>query len=178
MVRPSDTEPPSNVAATVTRHPVILGSLRVAFALGASGPAWLTAFASDSTVMALAKSSDPFTIVTAVAACGFGLGCISARRSAEDVAGSALGTAATGNAAGAASAGAGSAASWVAGEMVGSAGTAASAGAGSAASGVAGAMVGSAVTAVGAGSVRGSGRAARAGTDEATVTRASVVGPG
>jgi len=44
MVRPSDTEPPSNVAATVTRHPVILGSLRVAFALGASGPVWLTAF--------------------------------------------------------------------------------------------------------------------------------------
>src|SRR5215217_8383696 len=104
MVRPSDTEPPSNVAATVTRHPVILGSLRVAFALGASGPAWLTAFASDSTVMVFAESSDPFTIVTAVAACVFG-GCTSARRSGEDVAGSALGTAATGNAAGAASAG-------------------------------------------------------------------------
>ena len=44
-------------------------SLRVAFALGASGPAWLTAFAFDSTVMVFAESSDPFTIVTAVAAC-------------------------------------------------------------------------------------------------------------
>src|SRR5689334_2399515 len=70
MVRPSDTEPPSKAAATVTRHPFILGSLRVAFALGASRPAWLTAFASDSTVMDLAGSADPFTTVTAVAACG------------------------------------------------------------------------------------------------------------
>ena len=112
--------------------------------MGASGPAWLTAFAFDSTVMVFAESSDPFTIVTAVAACVFG-GCTSARRSGEDVAGSALGTAATGNAAGAASAGAGSAASGMAGAMVGSAGTAASAGAGSPASGVAGAMVGSAL---------------------------------
>ena len=177
MVRPSDTEPPSNVAATVTRHPVILGSLRVAFALGASGPAWLTAFASDSTVMVFAESSDPFTIVTAVAACGFA-GCTSARLSGEDVAGSALGTAAAGKAAGAASAGAGSAASGMAGAMVGSAGTAASADAGSPASGVAVAMVGSAVTAAGVGSVGGSGRAPRAGADEATVTRASVFGPG
>src|SRR5689334_22076330 len=102
MVRPSDTEPPSKAAATVTRHPFILGSLRVAFALGASGPAWLTAFASDSTVMDLAGSSDPFTTVTAVAACGLG-GCGAARRSVTGVAGSPPGTAAAGGEAGAAS---------------------------------------------------------------------------
>src|SRR3954462_13292475 len=102
MVRPSDTEPPSNVAATVTRHPVILGSFRVAFALGASGPAWLTAFASDSTVMDLAGSSDPFTTVTAAAACGFG-GLVAARRSVDGVAGRTPGAAVAGGKAGTAS---------------------------------------------------------------------------
>src|SRR3712207_3468566 len=72
MAPPSDTDPPSKVAATVTRQPFILGSFKVALALGAIGPAWLMTFASPVTVMLVAGVSLPFTIVSAAAAPGSG----------------------------------------------------------------------------------------------------------
>src|SRR4051812_19732132 len=68
----SDTDPPSKEAATVTRQPFILGSFRIALALGASGPAWLMTFASPVTVMLVAGGSLPFTIVSTAAAPGSG----------------------------------------------------------------------------------------------------------
>src|SRR3954463_15861130 len=75
--RASEVDPPSKVAATVTRQPFVLGTLTVAFARGASGPAWLIVFSSDVTVMLLAGVSDPFTIVTA--AIGRGCGGVALR---------------------------------------------------------------------------------------------------
>src|SRR4051794_21594973 len=90
---PSDTDPSSKVAATVTRQPFILGSFRVALAFGASGPAWLTGFASAVTVMVVAGIARPFTTVTTVAARGLG-GFAGTRGSAAGVAGGALGAAA------------------------------------------------------------------------------------
>src|SRR3954467_13450817 len=70
--RASEVDPPSNVAATVTRQPFVLGTLTVAFARGASGPAWLIVFSSDVTLLLLAGVSDPFTIVTAATGRGCG----------------------------------------------------------------------------------------------------------
>src|SRR4051794_12045970 len=93
MSPPSDTDPPSKVAATVTRQPFILGSFRVALAFGASGPAWLTGFASAVTVMVVAGIARPFTTVNAVTARGLG-GFAGTRGSAAGVAGGALGAAA------------------------------------------------------------------------------------
>ena len=82
MVPPSDTDPPSKVAATVMRQPFILGSFRVALPLGARGPAWLTAFPPAVTVMVVAGMSRPFTTATAGAARGLD-GFTVARRSGE-----------------------------------------------------------------------------------------------
>src|SRR4051794_7106491 len=72
MSPPSDTDPSSKAAATATRQPFILGSLRVTLALGASGSAWLTALAPAMTVRVVAGISRPFTTVSAVAARGLG----------------------------------------------------------------------------------------------------------
>src|SRR3954471_5248655 len=72
MAPPSDTDPPSKVAATVIRQPFILGSFRLTLASGASGFEWLTVLASAMTVMVVAGIARPFTTVNAVAARGLG----------------------------------------------------------------------------------------------------------
>ena len=108
MARPSATDPPSKVAAIVTTQPFISGSLTVAWALGASGPACLTAFVSERTVMVVAGIGDPFTTVTATGVGDLG-GVGIARRLADGVAGGTAVTAiAGGGEAGTASAGASS----------------------------------------------------------------------
>src|SRR4051812_49758925 len=93
MSPPSDTDPPSKVAATVTRQPIILGSFRLTLALGASGFEWLTVLASAMTVMVMAGISRPFTNVNAVAARGLG-GFAATRGSGDGVAGGVKGGAA------------------------------------------------------------------------------------
>src|SRR3954471_21372658 len=90
MSPPSDTDPPSKVAATVTRQPFILGSFRLTLALGASGFEWLTVLASAMTVMVMAGTSRPFTTVNAVAARGLG-GFAATRGSGDGVAGGVTG---------------------------------------------------------------------------------------
>src|SRR5215212_11249475 len=93
MTLPSDTDPPAKVASTVTRQPVILGSFKVAWAFGASGPAWLTIFAASVMAMVVAGTSVPFTTVSAVTARGL-VGFIAARRSGEGDAAGVTGAAA------------------------------------------------------------------------------------
>src|SRR3954447_21871551 len=107
MSLPSDTDPSSKAAATATRQPFILGSLRVTLALGASGSAWLTALAPAMRVMVVAGISRPFTTVSAVAARGLG-GFVTARGSVDGVAGGAPGAVAvTGSTGGTGSTGVG-----------------------------------------------------------------------
>src|SRR3954462_73533 len=68
----SDTDPPSKEAATVTRQPFILGSFRIALALGEGRPVLLMTVASPVTLMLVVVVSLPFPTVSPAAAPGSG----------------------------------------------------------------------------------------------------------
>src|SRR4051794_10461646 len=143
MAPPSDTDPPSKVAATVTRQPFILGSFRLTLALGASGFEWLTVLASAMMVMVVAGISRPFTIVTAVAARGLG-GFAATRGSGDGAAGGASGAAAVvGGTGGAVSTGVGAV------TMGDTTGAVVGGGAGATATGATGTVIGSGGAAAG-----------------------------
>src|SRR4051794_22384149 len=97
MAPPSDTDPPSKVAATVTRQPFIFGKVRVALALGASGPEWVTSSVSAMTVMAATGISLPFTTMSAVAGSGLA-GLVAARGPVAGVTGAVTAESADGGA--------------------------------------------------------------------------------
>lgn len=66
-----ETLPPWEAAATVTRQPFILGSFKLTFALGASGPVCRTVFASAVTLTVVTGVFRLFRMVRAAAARGW-----------------------------------------------------------------------------------------------------------